>query len=175
MLISGWEYLREKNNEWVKSTLKAHCVEVLKEVDKRPMDDDEKDEHDEMQSKKRQKDGSQRTTDRSRDKIACLSAVQALPDHKDRFRKLQIHLEICERCSEVVSSPKFQEMIALEQDLVTKGLNPKSEKELLAFLQDPAVKANLKLRLLMLCEVSWHVLFHAVSNFAREFDGVFCH
>ena len=32
---------------------------------------------------------------------------------------------------------KFQEMIALEQDLVTKGLNPKSEKELLAFLQEP--------------------------------------
>lgn len=83
---------------------------------------------------------------------STISAVQALPDHKDRFRKLQIHLEICERCSEVVSSPKFQEMIALEQDLVTKGLNPKSEKELLAFLQDPAVKANLKLRLLMLCE-----------------------
>ena len=31
---------------------------------------------------------------------------------------------------------KFQEMIAVEQDLVTKGLNPKSEKELLAFLQE---------------------------------------
>jgi hypothetical protein len=31
---------------------------------------------------------------------------------------------------------KFQDMIALEQDLVTKGLNPKSEKELLAFLQE---------------------------------------
>ena len=30
----------------------------------------------------------------------------------------------------------FQEMIALEQEMVTKGLNPKSEKELLAFLQE---------------------------------------
>lgn len=29
MLISGWEYLREKNNEWVKSTLKAHCVRIM--------------------------------------------------------------------------------------------------------------------------------------------------
>eukprot|EP00435_Cladocopium_sp_Y103_P035211 s1902_g9.t1 len=28
-------------------------------------------------------------------------------------------------------------MIAMEQDMVTKGLNPKSEKELLAFLQEP--------------------------------------
>lgn len=31
---------------------------------------------------------------------------------------------------------KFQDIIALEQDLVTKGLNAKGEKELLLLLQD---------------------------------------
>ena len=51
-----------------------HCVslqvEVLKEVDKRPMDDDEKDEHDEMQSKKRQK-----ARDMSMTMHACIHEV----------------------------------------------------------------------------------------------------
>ena len=45
-------------------------VEVLKEVDKRPMDDDEKDEHDEMQSKKRQK-----ARDMSMTMHACIHEV----------------------------------------------------------------------------------------------------
>eukprot|EP00434_Breviolum_minutum_P042407 symbB.v1.2.037744.t1/scaffold5652.1/size24899/1 len=85
---------------------------------------------------------------------STISAVQSLPDHKDRFKKLQIHMEICERCSEVLSSPKFQDIIALEQDLVTKGLNAKGEKELLLLLQDPTVNPTLKLRLLMLCEAA---------------------
>eukprot|EP00913_Durusdinium_trenchii_P029058 g27246.t1 len=83
---------------------------------------------------------------------STISAVQSLPEHKTRFKKLQIHMEICERCSEVLQSQKLVDLIALEQDLVTKGLNVKLEKELLRYLQDPSLSLSLKLRLLMLCE-----------------------
>ncbi|CAJ1352740.1 unnamed protein product, partial [Effrenium voratum] len=84
---------------------------------------------------------------------STIRSVQSLPEHKDRFKKLQVHLEICERCHEALADKRLTDLVALEQDLATRVVNLKAvDKELLQFLQDPALDLSLKLRLMLLCE-----------------------
>jgi len=92
---------------------------------------------------------------------STLSTVQSLPEHKDRFRKLEIHSEICARLQNIVASKRLIELATLEQDMATGvsrsgvPLNPKSiERDLVSFLQDPTQDTSTKLRLLMLCEAT---------------------
>ncbi|CAE7318244.1 sec1 [Symbiodinium natans] len=92
---------------------------------------------------------------------STLSTVQSLPEHKDRFRKLEIHSEICARLQNIVTSKRLIDLATLEQDMATGvsrsgvPLNPKSiERDLLMFLQDPTLDNTSKLRILMLCEAT---------------------
>ncbi|CAE8686731.1 unnamed protein product, partial [Polarella glacialis] len=92
---------------------------------------------------------------------STLSALHALPEHKERFRKLQVHSQICELCFQVIKSQKLVDLAAFEQDLATGVTSTGSrldrravDKELLQYLQDPELSQSLKLRLLLLYEAT---------------------
>lgn len=87
-----------------------------------------------------------------------LGALQSLPEHRDRFHKLQMHSDICHQCTEAIEAQRLVDIGAFEQDLATgmdrtgARLSPKAvEKELLGYLRDPQLDgSSVKVRLLLL-------------------------
>jgi len=93
----------------------------------------------------------------ARNAHSTLAALEALPQHQQNFKKLQVHVDICSQCNQVADSSNIVDVCALEQRLATgidetgTRLRPAStEEQLLAFLRDPAIDGQLKTRMLLL-------------------------
>lgn len=99
---------------------------------------------------------------------ATLNVLQSLPEHKERFDKLQVHSDICHKCLGIIEAQKLVDVSAFEQDIATgvdrQGckMNWKvAERELLHYLCDPGLDSAVKTRLLLL--------------FLSSAEGVGCH
>lgn len=87
----------------------------------------------------------------------ALNTLQRLPEHKELRARLELHLDVIQKCIDTIDKNKIQDIASFEQDLAT-GVDLKGEDlnirrieaQLLALLQDPAVPSKAKLRLLLL-------------------------
>lgn len=88
---------------------------------------------------------------------STMAALHSLPEHKERFKKLQVHSDVCERCFQAVQAQQLVELAAFEQELATgvaetgANLVPRNtETNLLKYLKDTSLPPQIKQRLLLL-------------------------
>lgn len=89
--------------------------------------------------------------------VNAMNALQSLPEHKERFARLQVHSDLCHQCFKQMEEHKLIEVGTFEQEILTgidsagRELLPKKiEKELGRFLGDPDVPPRTKFRTLLL-------------------------
>lgn len=89
---------------------------------------------------------------------------QAMPEHKERYARLELHSDICRQMQRRMQAQKLTEVAAFEQDLATgvdsngrELRSQQAERRLREdFLQDPAQSKAVKLRLLLLFFAAAH-------------------
>eukprot|EP00929_Paragymnodinium_shiwhaense_P101413 TRINITY_DN64507_c0_g1_i1.p1 TRINITY_DN64507_c0_g1~~TRINITY_DN64507_c0_g1_i1.p1 ORF type:complete len:673 (+),score=157.01 TRINITY_DN64507_c0_g1_i1:76-2094(+) len=92
---------------------------------------------------------------------STLSALQALPEHKDVFKKLTSHSEICQRCVKLVEAEELVDVTSLMNDLAC-GTDAESQRlserkvdgDLQKLLSNQHLSPECRLRLLLLYSCS---------------------